>query len=246
VRQLLPEAADPVDPLRVYEDMPAGGERPGVRLVMIAGVDGAIAVEGTSGGLGGPADRRVYLTLRSLADIVLVAAGTVRAEGYGPPSLPAELAEARRARGQAPGPRIAVVSRSLDLDWRSSLFTEADPDVRPIVLTGADAPAARRAAAERVADVITAGSQGVDLAEALGAVGRLGAASVLAEGGPRLNGALAAAGLLDELCLTISPALAGGDAARILNGPPLAPPLSLRLRSLCEEDGFLFARYRAG
>ena len=97
-----------------------------------------------------------------------------------------------------------------------------------------------------MADVIVAGSAGVELPEAVAALGRLGASSVLAEGGPSLNGALAAAGLLDELCLTISPALAGGDAPRILNGPPLAPPPRLRLRSLCEEDGFLFARYRAG
>ena len=211
---------------------------------MVASVDGATAVEGRSGGLGGPADRRVYLTVRSLADIVLVAAGTVRAERYGPPRLPGDLAAARRARGQAPGPRIAVVSRSLDLDWRSSLFTEADPAARPIIVTGSDAPAGSRAAAERVADVVTAGSEGVDLPLALAALGRIGAASVLAEGGPSLNGALAAAGLIDELCLTISPVLAGGDTARILHGPPLAPPAALRLRSLCEEDGFLFARYR--
>lgn len=243
MRQLLPEPADPVDPLRVYADPPVASGRPGVRLVMIASVDGAIAVEGTSGGLGGPADRRVYLTLRSLADIVLVAAGTVRAERYGPPSLPDGLAAARRARGQVPGPRIAVVSRSLELDWGSPLFTEAQPDARPIVVTGADAPAAPRAAAERVADVIVAGSEGVDLPRALAALGRIGATSVLAEGGPSLNGALAAAGLIDEICLTISPVLAGGDAARILSGPPLAPPPALRLRSLCEEEGFLFARY---
>ena len=244
MRQLLPEPVDPVDPLRVYGDLPVARGRPGLRLVMIASADGATAVEGRSGGLGGPADRRVYLTVRSLADVVLVAAGTVRAERYGPPRLPDGLAAARRARGQAPGPRIAIVSRSLDLDWGSSLFTEADPTARPILLTGSDAPAGRRAAAEGVADVITAGPDGVDLPTALAALGRIGAASVLAEGGPRLNGALAAEGLIDELCLTISPVLVGGDPARILDGPPLAPPPALRLRTLCEEDGFLFARYR--
>ena len=88
MRQLAPLAIDPVDPAHVYVDLPDVAGRPGVRLNMIASVDGATAVDGVSGGLGGPADRRVFGVLRSLADVVLVAAGTVRAEGYGPPRCP--------------------------------------------------------------------------------------------------------------------------------------------------------------
>ncbi|HEV8372071.1 MAG TPA: dihydrofolate reductase family protein, partial [Actinomycetota bacterium] len=65
------------------------------------------------------------------------------------------------------------------------------------------------------------------------------------EGGPTLNGQLAAAGLLDELCLTVSPLLVGGDAKRVLAGPLLPVPRELPLRSACEQDGFLFLRYRA-
>jgi riboflavin biosynthesis pyrimidine reductase len=95
-----------------------------------------------------------------------------------------------------------------------------------------------------VADVIIAGERDVDLATALGALAERGYARVLAEGGPTLNGQLAAAGLLDELCLTLSPLLAGGEAKRILAGPVLLPGPSWRLRSLCEQDGFLFLRYR--
>jgi riboflavin biosynthesis pyrimidine reductase len=200
-------------------------------------------VEGVSGGLGGGADRAVYLHLRSLADAVLVGAGTVRAERYGPPWLPLELVEDRRRRGQPRLPRIAVASRSCRLDWESPFFGDAAS--RPIVITVADAPAERRAEAARVADVLVAGDDDVDLDAALAGLAAAGARSVLAEGGPTLNGALASAGLLDELCLTLSPLLVGGDARRILAGAPPVPDGRLELEFAGEEDGFLFLRYRA-
>jgi riboflavin biosynthesis pyrimidine reductase len=229
MRRLLPDPVDPVDPAEVYADRPSAEGRPAVRLNMIESVDGAAVVEGRSGGLGGPADRRLYDLLRSLADVVLVGAGTVRAERYGPTS--------------PPGPAIAVVSRQLDLDWEARLFAEAR--VRPIVLTCAAAPVDRRARASEVADVVVAGERYVDLSLALLALGERGARHVLAEGGPTLNGQLAAAGLLDELCLTLSPTLVGGgDLRRIVAGVPLPATRGLSLRSACEEDGFLFLRYR--
>jgi riboflavin biosynthesis pyrimidine reductase len=227
VRRLLPDPAS-VDPVEIYGDLPAAEGRPAVRLNMVASADGATAVDGRSGALGGAADRRLFLLLRTLADVVLVGAGTVRAEGYGPP--------------RSPGPAIAVVTRSLDLDWDSRLFGAGE--VRPIVVTVADAPAERRAQAERQADVIVAGEGDVDLRRALDALAGRGARHVLCEGGPTLNGDLAADGLVDELCLTISPALASGETKRILAGPALPALVHLELRSACEEDGFLFLRYR--
>lgn len=245
MRRLFPEAGR-VDPVAAYADLPVADGRPGVRLNMVASIDGAIAVDGTSGALGGDADRRVYLALRSLADIVLVAAGTVRAEDYGPARLPPELVEQRRARGQADVPRIAVVTRSLDLDWTSPLFAEAAAAARPLVVTSAAAPAEALAQAREAAEVVIAGETGVDLGAALVALGERGARSVLAEGGPRLNAALAAAGVLDEVCLTVSPLLVGGDTRRILDGPPAAEGgRPMRLWSVCEDEGFLFLRHRA-
>ena len=243
MRRLLPAPAEPVALSDAYPPLPGRAGRPSMRVNMIASVDGATAVDGVSGGLGGPADRAVFMHLRSVADVVLVGAGTVRAEGYGPPRLPAELREARRRRGQAPLPRLAVVSRSCALDWDAPIFR--DTASRPIVVTVERAPAERRAAAARVADVVTAGVEEVDLAAALGALAGMGAGSVLAEGGPRLNGALAAAGLIDELCLTVAPRLAGGESARIVAGPP-APGggPSLEPAFVGEEDGFLFLRWR--
>jgi riboflavin biosynthesis pyrimidine reductase len=203
MRQLFPSPVDPVDPADVYGDPPRAGPggRPGVRLNMIASVDGATTVAGVSGGLGGGADHELFALLRSLADVVLVAAGTVRAEGYGPSRVP-----------------VAVVTRSCRLDWESPFFTA--PVARPIVVTVAGAPP--------------------------DALGGRGHRAVLAEGGPTLNAQLAGAGLLDELCLSLSPRPVGGDAKRILDGLPVPGPASLRLCSVCEQDGFLFLRYRPG
>ena len=242
MRQLAPSHVERVDAVAVYADLPEVDGRPGVRVNMIASVDGATAIGGVSGPLGGPPDRFVYRLLRSFADVVLVAAGTVRAENYKPALLYDEYVEARRARGQADRPRIAVVSRRLDLDWDAPLFTEAVE--RTIVVTTIDAPADGLALARSHADVVQAGVGGVDLRTAVGSLGGFGARHVLAEGGPSLNGALAAADLIDELCLTTSPRLAGGDAKRILTGPDPPAAIELELRSLLEEDGFLLARYR--
>lgn len=90
-----------------------------------------------------------------------------------------------------------------------------------------------------------AGEGSVDLGRALAALGDGGTRSVLAEGGPSLNRALAAAGLLDEVCLTVSPRLVAGDSRRILAGPALAAGgAALRLHAVCEDEGLLFLRYR--
>ena len=239
MRQLFPVAIDPVDPVDVYGDQPDPG--PFVRLNMIASVDGATTLTGLSGGLGGPGDHRVFMALRSLADAVLVAAGTVRAEGYGPAVLPADVQDVRRVRGQAPVPPIAVVSRSAQLDWEAPFFTAAA--ARPIVITVAGAPAEARARAAEVAHVVLAGNDDVDLTRAVGALAERGFSAVLAEGGPTFNAQLALTGLLDELCLTLSPRLVAGDARRILAGPALPVPLDLVPLTVCEEGGFLFLRF---
>jgi riboflavin biosynthesis pyrimidine reductase len=157
--------------------------------------------------------------------VVLVAAGTVRAEQYGPSKVP-----------------VAVVSRSCRLDWEAPFFTA--PVARPIVVTVARAPAGALARAAELAEVIVAGETDVELGAALAALGERGFRAVLAEGGPTLNAQLAAAGLLDEVCLTLAPRLVGGGAKRILDGLPAPGAPALRLASLCEQDGFLFLRYR--
>ncbi len=231
--------------LYAYPERAAAGE-PWVRANMISSVDGAAVVDGRSGGLGGPADRMLLQVLRSLADVVLVGAGTVRAENYKPARPAAMLAELRAGRPAAPP--IAVVTASLSLDPDSPLLAAAPAGARTIVITTDAAPASRRTALARVAEVIVAGEERISPAAAVAALAQRGYPRVLTEGGPSLLAQLAAAGVLDELCLTVSPVLAGGDARRILAGPPAAPPLpggprSLRMGHLLADDGFLFCRY---
>jgi len=243
MRRVLPTPLDDVDPSALYERLgPRGDGRPAVRANMIASVDGATSVAGRSGGLGGPADKLVFAALRGIADVVLVGSTTMTAEGYGPARLAPSVVARRSALGQASVPPIAVVTASCRLDWAAPFFTEAGE--RPIVVTvaGADPDVLRRAG--EVADVVIAGDHQVDLAMALKALADRGHANVLAEGGPSILAQLAGAGLLDELCLTISPALAGGDARRILHGAGIEPPARLELVDLCEDGGFLFLRYR--
>ncbi len=92
--------------------------------------------------------------------------------------------------------------------------------------------------------VVESGPEGrVDLPALLRSLRDEGVAAVLCEGGPTLHGALQAAGLVDELFLTIAPKLSGGGAPpRILEGE-LNDVVPLELAWLLEENGELFARY---
>lgn len=211
-----------------------------LRANMVASADGAGFLDGRSTGLSSPADRRLFGLLRALADVVLVGAGTARAERYKPARRPPELAGLRD--GRAPAPPIALVSGKLDLDFMTPLFTAAPPDARTIVITCAGAPDDKLAAAARAADLIVAGDLVVDLNEALSALRARGLGRVLCEGGPHLLGEIAAAGLLDELCLTVSPLLAGPGPGRVTTGPPF-PARPMKLAHVLAADGFLFCRY---
>ncbi len=94
MRMLFPQAIDDIDPLEVYADVPSNVQRPAVRLNMIVSVDGGTSWGGVSGALGGPADKALFSVLRSLTDVVLVAAGTMRAEHYGPAMIPVPVQDA--------------------------------------------------------------------------------------------------------------------------------------------------------
>jgi riboflavin biosynthesis pyrimidine reductase len=242
MRRLLPDAATAVDLVGAFAPLEAPADRPTVRCNMISTFDGAITVNGRSGLLGGPADRRVFTALRSWADVIVVGAGTARAENYGPVALDDTAREQRVVRGQLPVPPLAIVTRSANLDWSSALFTEAE--ARPLVVTTADVPAGQRARGESVADFIVAGTERVDVALALRELYAAGHRSVLLEGGPGLNADFVAAGMLDELCLTLSPRLVAGAGSRLFAGPELVPPADVQVDQLLEEDGFLFFRLR--
>ncbi|MFD7446921.1 pyrimidine reductase family protein [Streptomyces sp. NPDC059909] len=220
------------------------GDQVWLRANMVSSLDGAAQHEGRSQPLSSDMDMRIFGTLRALADAVVVGAETVRQEGYRPARARDAFAERRAAAGQGPAPAIAVVSASLELDFTLPLFTS--PLVPTLVLTGAAAAPDRVSAAEKAgAEVVIAGDGvGVDPARAVRALADRGLRRLLTEGGPRLLGQFIAAGVLDELCLTVSPTLTAGDAQRIAGGPSRAVPERFALASLLEEAGFLFTRYR--
>jgi riboflavin biosynthesis pyrimidine reductase len=221
---------------------------------MVASLDGAAAVDGLSGGLSSPGDRRVFWALRARADVILVGAGTARAEGYRPTRMKEPWAWLGLRAGRPAAPPLALVSRSMRLDPTAPLIAEAPADARTIVITCAASPPDRRAALAGIADLIVAGDDSVDLEAAVAALADRGLGHILCEGGPTLLSDVATAGLLDELCLTLSPVLAGPAAVHVLGsashpaaGQPGAPfpARRLTLAHLLEEDGVLFARYAA-
>ena len=242
--------------LYAYPEAPSPAA-PWVRANMIASADGAATLNGRSGGLSGAADRLVFSVLRSLADVILVGAGTARAEKYRPVK-PGEIwAELRD--GRAPTPPVAVVTTKLGLDLDSPLLAGAPEGSRTIVVTTEQCPQDRRAAAAaRQADVLVAGEDRVAPADMIEVLAARGHRRILIEGGPHLLGEIAAAGLLDELCLTFSPVLEHGRAGRILippyevapgqegqEGTAAWPPADLTLAHVLEDNGSLLCRYLA-
>ncbi len=241
---LFPDGSEAtIDPwTAVAAEARGAADRPWVYTNMIASADGGTAVAGLSGELGGPGDKAMFAALRSVADVILVGAATVREEQYRPSNPRASTVEARLARGQTARPAIAVVTRSLDLDLDLPLFS--DPDYRPLILTADSSPASRRAELAAIAEVIVAGKDGVDLSTALSELHARGASTVLSEGGPSLNGQLIADGLIDEWNLSVSPTLLGADSKRAAVGPLASgPPPKMALSRVWTDDHFLFCRW---
>lgn len=239
MRMILPETGDELDDFELAKAYAYPRDR-WLRTSMVMSTDGAGALDGLSGGLSGTGDKRVFGILRVLADVVLVGSGTAEAENYKPARPRPALASLRAGRPATA--TIAVISGSLDLDLTSPLFTDAPADARTILITREAVAADLRAAAAKVADVIVAGRDKVDLAAALTALADRGLSRVNCEGGPHLLGQIAAAGLLDELTLTVSPILAGPGSGRIIAGPAFAAS-RMTLAQVLAEDGYLFCRY---
>lgn len=219
-------------------------DRPTLRANMIASIDGAATTGGLSGGLGGPGDRHVFAALRELADVIVVGAGTARAEHYGVADMTVAGRGRRLGRGQAEVPPVALVTRSGRLD--PDLPVLACSEVPTLVLTCAAAVAGSRdrlGAAVEVLDCSGSEPGQVDLAVAVRLLAARGLTRVLTEGGPSLLGAFIAADLLDEMCLTTAPLLAGGGAARVTAGAVEPLRRMRRAHLLTDDDGYLYARY---
>ena len=272
------------------------GRSPWTILNMVQSLDGGVTSDDVSADLGSPADQEIFHTLRSLADVILVGAETVRKEDYGPPKLTAELQAQRESRGQQPLPEIAVVSTSLALDPKSRLF---EGEHRPVVFTcsgtndvfaddsrtddaltvgahtkpgasSSENPAASsstnspeqntdrqgrcEALSEEAEVIVLEGAESaensvsdvwaaVDLSVVRKALGERGHKVILCEGGPTLNAQLVAQDLIDEFCISLSPALLGGNPLHLLEDAPLLNK-SLTLLSIATDNALVFLRYR--
>ena len=211
-----------------------------LRVNFVASLDGAITVAGRSEGLGTPGDQRIFSLLRALADVVLVGHGTASAEGYGPITAGSRVGRLRVSLGRPATAPIAVVSRRASLDPGCTLVTRAVSPTILVTCAAAD-PARRAALVDAGVTVLVCGDDDVDLSGALDELAELGYEQVLCEGGPQLLAAALGSGVVDELDLSIAPALVGGEA-RLLRDT-LPDVVRLDLRQLLEEDGMLFARY---
>jgi riboflavin biosynthesis pyrimidine reductase len=213
-------------------------ERPHLAVNFAATVDGRATIAGVSGPIGSATDTAMLVGLRARFEAVMIGAGTMRAERYGPLVPSEEKQERRKQLGLSPYPLVVIVSGRLDLPWDATLFTEGTGEV--LIFTGSEAKPPETATSLQIVR-----HEGfVDIVKALRHLRReRDVRALLCEGGPGLHNQLEGGGLVDDLFLTIAPKLAGGEAPRILEGdlPAVAP---LELSWLLEESGELFVRYR--
>jgi riboflavin biosynthesis pyrimidine reductase len=244
VRRLFPDPGEPADAgldgaaaLAGASGVPAGRH---LRVNFVAALDGAISVEGRSGGLGSPGDRRVFRVLRALADAVLVGAGTAAAEGYRPMTADSPVGLIRGQLGRPAVAPVVIVSRRASLAPTDQLVTGAVTPTHLVTCAAAD-PDRRAALTAAGVRVHVCGDDDVDLLTALDALAHHGLEQVLCEGGPALFRAALAAGVVDELDLTTAPLLVGGGPGLLPSALPT--PARAQLTQLLTEDDVLFARW---
>jgi riboflavin biosynthesis pyrimidine reductase len=237
MQRLIPES-EQLTPLEMAAaDFRNAEGRPWVIVNFVTSVDGATTVDGGSTQLGDDEDQAVFQALRAVPDVILVGASTVIVEDYRPVSLDETRREWRAARGMSPVPKLAIVSGTMSLDVDQRVFS--DSEFKPLVLTGPNANPGRLALLGDAADVkILLELNPKSILESLAPAG-----IVLLEGGPTLTGQFALAGLIDELNLTVSPALVGGDSSRLVGKVSVKPPFGMRLVRVVTGERMLFLRY---
>lgn len=225
VRELWPEPTDDLDiGARLSGDArPRPTGRPWVTLVMISSIDGAVAVDGVSAGLGAPSDHRRFVAARRRADAIIVGSGTVEDEDYRPAASP-----------------IAVLTRSLSLDPTRRLF--GDPAQTPLLYTTDQAARTRGAAFDGVAEVIALGDS-VDATTVLADLDRRGMHDVVLEGGPTINSLFLEADVVDEVLMSFAPLMVGGDGPRITDGGTFRPARRFVTDRVLLADDIVFVRY---
>jgi riboflavin-specific deaminase-like protein len=222
--------------LRLVDRAPEA--RPYLALNMVSTADGKAAIDWRTRGISTDVDRELFHHLRTQADAVMVGAGTVRAERYGAVTKTDELRAKRVEEGVREVPLAVIVSGRLDLPADLPILN--DPEQPVVIATASDA------VIPDLGEQVTYERVGDDLPLLMARLrSEHGVRAVLCEGGPTLNSYLLAAGLVDELFMTLHPKLLGGAAAlTIVAGRELVEPAELELVSLAEAESELYTRWR--
>lgn len=239
----LGSAADPAELLAaagIAPGVPAGekGSAPRVMGVMVASADGHAVVDGRAGGLSSPADRTLYRSLRTASDSCLVGPTTLVAESYSS-LLDPHQRERRESLGLASEPLLATISRRLDPDL-AGLEIFNTPGRPVLVYTESDG---ELPACTSDVELVRFAAGSLTPQACVEDLGSRGLATVLCEGGPSLLGAMFAAGLVDDLFLTVAPLLTGGDGIGIVESALFDPAVALELRWVGRAGGHLFLHY---
>ncbi len=193
---------------------PEVSNSPWIMLNMISSKNGLATLNGTSGALGGPADKALFRTLRGLADVILVAAGTVRSENYSAPVISDRTTQIRSSQNRSHLPTIAVVTNSLNIDPDSPLFSS--PNYRPAILTSQTGLNKEALPLFTNTDIFQIGESLVDLKSAIPTLAEAYGPVILVEGGPNLNQQLVDLDLFDEFCITVSPRYSSDPQSQIV------------------------------
>ncbi len=215
--------------------------RPWVATNMVTSVDGRAQLDGTAEGLGSRVDRRLMQAYRAAFDAVGSGAGTLRADDFYS-RLADDLAAARGAAGREPQPLALVIAGSTAMPPDRRWFGY---DQQRVVVVGKDSPHASDEPLDGV-ETWVAPTDEPEPAWILERLAAAGVGSLLLEGGPTLNAAFLAAGLLDEVYWTIGPHLVGADGLPMVAPIDLPAPVEARLLSVHRHADELYLRYRIG